>query len=285
MSKNNLSATFDIKQILLVVGLINLIDYANAQPLQVRVDRWLAVSKFSGSVMYSNSRTSQPIKLGDRLGAVGDNIQTNSNASATLTVDTGIGYINVAPNTKVAVQKLQVLNNGGHVTYLQVSKGQVRLKVRKFTNPASSLKIISPAGISSVRGTEFVVRVHPSGKNTLATLKGSVISSAQQKSVAVNAGWQNFTIPGKPPSNPEPIRNDTSLQSQIKKMLDGDLRKVSLSGRVDRANQVTVNNIEQVIDRSGRFNTILLPAENYGKIEVIVTTPLGKQQVYQLQVP
>jgi hypothetical protein len=254
---------------------------AIAQPISVRVLRWLSIQQLSGTVSYDRPSGSRPARVGDRLAAVGEGITTGAASRAELLLDTGVGVINVLEYTSLRVRRLDIAPDNGRITYLDVTRGQVRLKLRRFTNRGSELRIRTPAGLSGVRGTEFGVGVQPNGKTGIATIEGAVVTSAEGAQVAVPAGFQNLTIPGEPPSEAVPLRNDTTLQYRFVKFLDGNVRKVRLVGQVDSVNLVTVNGQPQSTDRAGRFSVVFL-VPSFLRVNVVVTTPLGKTRSYEV---
>ena len=251
--------------------------------LQLRVNRYLEVSSIFGNVTYGNQQTSQPANIGTKLQKVGDSISTGKNSRTILALDTEIAFVEVAENTKLQIQKLHsTSNNNGKVTELLVTGGQVRLKVRPLNNRESRLEIKTPAGITGVRGTEFGVSVQPSGKTGVATLEGQVVTSAQGKTVSVNKGFQSLIIPGKPPSPPVRLQDDTSLQ--IKILADMGNQQAKIAGKVDPVNLIILANESLITNQNGEFEVITaLP--NNRKIAVSITTPLGKKQKYELAVP
>jgi hypothetical protein len=250
--------------------------------LHLRVNRYLEVRSIFGNVIYGNQQTSQPANVGTKLQKVGDSISTGKNSRTMLALDTEIAFVEVAENTKLQIQKLHSTSNNGKVTELLVTGGQVRLKVRPLNNRESRLEIKTPAGITGVRGTEFGVIVQPSGKTGVATLKGQVVTSAQGKTVSVNKGFQSLIIPGKPPSPPVRLRDDTILQ--IKILADMGNQQAKIAGKVDPVNLVILANEPLITNQNGEFEVITaLP--NNRKIAVSITTPLGKKQKYELAVP
>jgi hypothetical protein len=250
--------------------------------LHLRVNRYLEVRSIFGNVIYGNQQTSQPANVGTKLQKVGDSISTGKNSRTMLALDTEIAFVEVAENTKLQIQKLHSTSNNGKVTELLLTGGQVRLKVRPLNNRESRLEIKTPAGITGVRGTEFGVSVQPSGKTGVATLKGQVVTSAQGKTVSVNKGFQSFIIPGKPPSPPVRLQDDTSLQ--IKILADMGNQQAKIAGKVDPVNLVILANEPLITNQNGEFEVITaLP--NNRKIAVSITTPLGKKQKYELAVP
>jgi hypothetical protein len=250
-------------------------------PVNVRIDRYLAVQQMSGKVTYDRQSTSRPARVGDRLERVGDGVTTEKASSASLLVDTGVGVVNVLEQTKLRVRDLAIAPDKGRITRLDVTRGQVRLRLRPFTNRGSQLEIHTPAGVSGVRGTEFGVSVQPTGKTGLATLTGAVATSAQGASVDVPAGFQNLTIPGEKPSDPVPLRDDPGLNYEFEKFIERNIRKIRLNGQTDPVNLVTVDGKPVETDRQGRFS-VLFFAPNGLRVTVVVTTPLGKTQTYEL---
>lgn len=274
--------TFQIA-VLALASLVLIVTLAVAQPLQVRVNRWLDVRQVVGEVTYLTAQRSLPAQVGMRLQTAGEGIATGANASTILGVDTGIGTIQVAERTSLRIRELRLLPTGGRITRLQVSAGQARLQVRRFTHPDSELEIETPAGLSGVRGTLFGVAVHPDGKMGIATLEGAVATTAQGQSVRVDAGFQNLTIPGEAPLPAVPIQ-DNQARLQLRRLTTVGNNNARVVGRIDPVNLLTVVGQPQTVDRNGEFDiTVAMPANR--QIEVDVTTPLGNRQVYRIAVP
>jgi hypothetical protein len=265
-----------------IIGVLTITQVLAQDKLQVRVNRYLEVRSISGNALYQNRYQSQPARIGTKLVNVGDSLSVGNDSSTTLALDTGIGFIQVAENTKLQIRKLQTTQKGGKITHLQVTGGQVKLKLRSFTHDDSSLQIETPAGITGVRGTEFGVVVQPGGKTGVATLTGSVATSAQGKTVYVNKGFQSMVIPGKPPSPPIPLRNDPSLDVRFLAVVAN--QKVRIVGKIDPVNLVILGNQPLTTDNNGRFD-ILVSLPDNSRIPLTVTTPLGKIQDYELAVP
>ncbi|MGJ3253683.1 MAG: FecR family protein [Elainellaceae cyanobacterium] len=254
-------------------------------PIQVRVDRWLEVRQVNGTVAFrpTNQRAS-PAQVGNRLQRVGDAISTAARSGSILAVDTNIGFIDVSENTLVRLQELRTTSDGGKITRLQIPQGQARLRVRPFTNDSSELEIETPAGWSGVRGTEFGIAVQPDGKMGVATLDGSVITRAQGETVDVDAGFQNLTIPGEPPSPPVPLegRGDPSLRLRV--LTTPDNETATIIGQIDPVNLLIIEGLSQTVDPDGRFD-VSVPLPPSRRIEAVVITPLSLRQAYELAVP
>jgi len=258
------------------------LSYSQSQ-VQVKTNRYLQVEKVSGTVFLRSKNDNRPARNGDRLLSIGDQIITNANSTVTLSIDTGVGVVNVFENTIVRLTSLQVTSDNGRITNLQVPKGKVRLQIRKFTNASSQFNLQTPAVVAGVRGTEYVVNVKDDGRTVLSTFEGAVRTEAQNTGVLVKSGFQNQTIVGEPPSIPTPINEDGKLSYQVLKLFEHDGRKVILVGNVDFANTVSIDGSEQNIDRNGQFRSVVATNTIYrNEIQVIVTTPSGKKYIYDL---
>lgn len=239
--------------------------------------RSLEVKETSGTV----KSQSNPVKAGDRLEASGG-LSTELGGSATLAVDDGIGTVKVSENSNLQVKTLGKAKDGSRQTRLYLAKGQVNSQVRPFTNPNSSFEIETPGGVAGTRGTEFGVTVGADGKTGLSTTKGKVAFSAKGKTVIVEPGFSAVLIPGLPPTTPRLTTNDTRLKLQILSVT-GE-RQVQVTATTDPVNLVTINN--QVVESGGdgQVDTVIpIPADR--QLRVVVRTPLGNQQIYELEIP
>lgn len=253
--------------------------------IQVRTDQWLKVDKVMGTVKYRNlyNYENRAARVGDRLQTTSDEISTGANSSAVLSVDTGVGVINVSENTTIQIRSFRLASDNGRVTNLFVPRGKARLQIRKFTNRGSQLNIQTPAGISGVRGTNFVVIARPNGNMITTTFKGSVATTAKNQTQMVNGGFQNITIVGESPSIPVPISNDAGLRYTINRQTSGSGRSVVFVGYTNPFNTVKVDGLEQSLDRSGKFS-LQLPATSSLKVKVTVETAMGKIQDYEIPI-
>lgn len=250
----------------------------------VRVDRWLSLRQMTGAVTVFQGSNSRPGRLGDRIQAVGDGVKTAAQSTAVLDIDTQVGFIDVAANTEVRVQSLDVAADNGRITHLSVPQGQVRLRVRPFTHRGSELEIETPAGVSGVRGTEFGMNIQATdGKTSIATLSGAVATVAQGVSVLVPGGYQNYTIPGEPPTPPTPLQDDPSLRYRLNYVLEGGRRYVQILGFVDPVNTVFFRDEPQTVDATGNF-VLSLPARLHLNPEITVVTPLGTRKVHEVPI-
>ncbi|PSR18023.1 iron dicitrate transport regulator FecR [filamentous cyanobacterium CCP3] len=249
--------------------------------LPVRVERGLSVRQRQGEVMVLRPSGSAPAAVGDRLDAIGDGLRTGTRSAAVLEVDTDVGFLDVSERTELRIRTLEMAADGGRITHLSVPRGQVRTRLRRFTNQGSQFEIETPAGISGVRGTEFGVSVQEDGKTGIATLTGAVDTMAVGETVAVPAGFQNLIWPGEPPTQPVPLRNDPGLEYERRVIFDNNTRYVTLTGRVDPVNTVFVDGAPQTVDRQGEFRLTRLATARL-RVEVVVITPLGRQETHEI---
>lgn len=254
-----------------------------AQQVSVPSDRWLEIRQIVGTVLYAPAgQPLRPAQNSARLQRVGDTVQTGPRSSAVLAVDTGVGFVNVAENTILRVQQLQVVADGGRVTRLEVTQGQVRLQVRSFNRSGSRLEIQTPAGISGVRGTTFGVAIHPDGKTGVATLEGQIAATAQAETVLINPEFQSLIVPGEPPTPPEPLRNDTRLN--LRRLVAVDAQTAEIVGQIDPVNFLIIAGVPRIVEDDGRFR-FEVPLSAARRIAATVITPLGIRQEYELAVP
>ncbi len=259
------------------------------QSRTIRGSRWLAITQLSGPVeIIPFGAARRRARIGERLSSVGDILITGPDASAQLAADLAIGFVAIAANSRLQVRTLSTTQSGGRITELLVTQGQVRLRIRPLSSPDSRVEIYTPAGVSGVRGTEFGVSVGPTGQTGVATLEGSIVSSAQGQTVLVNAQQQSIIRPGEPPSPPEPLRDNPDLSIEVIRPMgrsDSQRRRlVQVIGYTDPVNLLAFDDEPQPLERDGRFE-IILPSPSSKRIVLLVTTPLGTTQQYDLVVP
>jgi len=103
-----------------------------------------------------------------------DKIDTKANSKVSFAFDDA-SSISIGENAEVKITKhIFDPNKNLRQTVVEVSLGAVRFAVTKEKNKNSTFKVITPAGIAGVRGTEFVVIVEPDGKTTFVGLEGSI---------------------------------------------------------------------------------------------------------------
>ncbi|MEO0409884.1 MAG: FecR family protein, partial [Cyanobacteria bacterium P01_A01_bin.135] len=253
---------------------------AQAQQLALpRSERWLEVEYIQGDVRLLTPSNQRPAKQGDRLQQVDSGLSTAALSASTLALDSDIGVVQVSENSRLRVSDMATLADGARVTALRIERGQARLQIRRFNNPNSSFEVDTPAGTAAVRGTTFGVVVAPSGKTVIGTTSGAVEAQAQGVGVLVNPGFASIIVPGEPPSPPIPL--DRTLQLQVRSSTQ-DGGRIRVTGQIDPANQLLVNNAPVTTRANGRFS-ILVPTLPRSRLALLtVQNPMGEQRDYRL---
>ncbi len=236
--------------------------------------RWLAIQQIRGQVTLQG----RPAKVGDRLTTVGQTLKTGDRATAVLTLDDGISPIRVTENTELRIKTLKNQTDGGKVTVLGVTRGQVRFQVRPFTHRSSRLEVETPAGVAAVRGTVFGVGIRPEGGTEVFTRKGAVAVSAQNRMVMVTKGRTSKIRLGQSPQL-QPINTYLDLQTLV---TDGN--QVKVVAQYDPVNTLWMNNQQITVEQDGRLDT-MFPVPGNRRLRLEVRNPLGRKQVYDLAVP
>lgn len=257
---------------------------------QISQERFLECTEVSGDVIYYNNgflkQVQRQAKVGDRISRPGQGIRTGANSSATLATDSGIANSRMSQNSNLTIRNLGRQPNGATTTELRMNQGQVRSKVRRFTNPRSNFTIQTPTGVAGVRGTDFIVIVQPDGETRIITVEGLVAVSGgeQNQQVTEEVGAGNYAIvrPGNPPTKPALFNGDARVSLEL--LPAPETGKVRVSGVVNPINSVFLEGQSLPVSPTGEFETIVsFPAQ--GILRLLVRTPLGQEQVYELKLP
>jgi FecR protein len=241
--------------------------------------RFLSLQEVRGIVTYKGAQT-HAARRGDRL-ATGQGIATGKRSSAIIGLDSNLGTIKVAENTDLVVRKLS-LENGGNITWVAVNRGQVALRVRPFTNPASRLEIRTPSGVVGVRGTEFGVAVSPTQRSAILTATGKVAVSAQAQTVVVKGGYSSLVYPGEAPTPPRPTVENVDLT--VKAIKRYRSRLVRFEGQIDPINEVLYADQPIEVGRDGTFALQVFGSQGHS-LTLVVRTPLGQEKTHTIWIP
>lgn len=283
--------------LLLIAGIllaISLPIFAGGPPRrsqqQISEERYLECAEVSGDVTYYKNgflkQVQRPAKVGDRISRPGEGIRTGANSSANLATDNGIANSRMSQNSNVSIKNLGRQSNGATTTELKMNQGQFRSKVRSFTNPQSNFKIQTPTGVAGVRGTDFIVIVKPNGETQVITVEGLVAVSGetgnQQVTEVVGAGNYTIVKPGNAPIKPTSFNGDARVSLEV--LPAPETGKVRVSGVVNPINSVFLEGQSLPISPTGEFETVVsFPPQ--GTLRLLVRTPLGDEQVYELKFP
>lgn len=257
---------------------------------QISQERYLECTEVNGDVTYYKNgfikQVQRQAKVGDRISRPGEGIRTGANSSANLATDNGIANSRMSQNSNLSIKNLGRQRNGATNTELRMNQGQVRSKVRRFTNPRSNFRIETPTGVAGVRGTEFVVIVQPDGETQVITVDGLVAVTGgtenQQVTEEVSAGNYAIVRSGNPPTKPTAFNSNARVSLEV--LPAPNIGKVRVSGEVNPINSVFLAGESLPVNSNGEFETIVaFPAE--GILSLVVRTPLGEEQVYELKLP
>jgi hypothetical protein len=133
-----------------LLGIIGLVCLSGspvlAEPISLRAEpsaptRYLQVVQSSGKVFYTHEgQVARPVQLGDRLTQFRDQLQTQTESSAILNLDDGIGQVQVGPSTVLSVEQMQKLPDGSKITCLRIVSGKPYLPCANFALPILNLK-------------------------------------------------------------------------------------------------------------------------------------------------
>lgn len=243
--------------------------------IDVTLDRWLRIQELSGDVEVFTATTSRAAEAGDLIAFTGDGVRTGNDSSCVLEVDINVGTITLLPNTELVIRELDYAPDDGRITRLTVTRGNVNLNLRRFTNRGSELEIETPSGVAGVRGTEFGIIVHPDNQRTaIATAEGEVFAAAQGVSVDVPDGFQTLIRLGEPPLEPMPIPAEPAFDFRVETLFRNGVRFLVLVGQINPINQVYVEDELQEVTDTGEFRYESFAF--YGsRLQVRIVTPLG----------
>jgi hypothetical protein len=252
--------------------------------LQFKVNRAIVIQKISGQVFRFSHNQSTPASIGDKLQAIGDGVRTGSQSQAVLVLDTKSGTLELSADTILSIQQITTSPNGGHITRLALTQGQVRVKLKTLVNPESKFEIQTPSSVSGVRGTVFGVAVQPTGDTAIAIASGHVVVVAQDHTVNLFKGETAVIPMGAQPLRPGELLEQPALSlSWLSPIRTVQGTQVRIAGFTSPLNLLQIAHQRMAIDRDGAFDyQVPLPQDR--RIPVVITTPLGSQRHYELVV-
>jgi hypothetical protein len=245
-------------------------------PLQQ--SRYLEVREVQGNV----TSQQQPVQVGDRVQARATAITTGEDSGTTLVLDNDTGTVAVSENTQLAVDQVSTTPSGGQQTELSLQEGEVRANIQTFTNPDSSFRVNTPAGVAGVRGTEFSVVVLPTGETRVTTFEGLVEVTAQGQTELIQPGYFSQLTPGQPPTEPRPAPEDTRLSLQF--VTESGVERLQVTATVPARSEVLVNQQPLPVSPAGEVSAVVdIPGDRL--LRMVVRDPFGIEQVYELALP
>ena len=145
---------------------------------------------------------------------MGDTLETK--AEATLIVEFVDGStLLLQPESRLELNYLSIFGNTGMVdTRIHLNQGRLETQVEKKQGPASRFEISTPAGITSVRGTDYRVGVEPTSElSQTEVLEGGVNVMSAGKKKLIPKGYGTIASRHEPPKPPIPLLDAVDTQS------------------------------------------------------------------------
>lgn len=278
--------------------------------------RSLEIQEIRGSATLKG----KPVAIGDRLWATGDEIITGDNSQVRLVLDNYLGVIEVSENTALQIETLSTAADGTPITAIAVSKGRVRLSIRRSagkpdrpnalnqlgeirvaglnhltemghitelaqqSNPSAKnapVRVRTPRGVAGVRGTSFGISVGPDGKTAVDTIDGAVAVAGTQQEVVVNAGYW-VVINGSEPTSAQ--LNPSLSELKVLSFIRLSANVFRLVGQVAPMDLVYINNQPIQTNAEGKFTLEgNLPVSR--RLKVTVRDPSVRERMYELALP
>ncbi len=162
------------------------------------------IIKSHGNVALANDGKIRPFTPPAIINS-GDTLSSGNNSSATIEFADGSLLI-LQPNSEVSMDSLGSFDATGMVdTSVRLKKGRVENRVAP-QKPDSRYRIITPAAVAAVRGTEFRVGGDNGGALMRSeVLDGKIAVTGSGVTREVPLGYGTVAESGKPPSEPEPL--------------------------------------------------------------------------------
>ena len=168
-----------------------------------------------GKVTLINNGQSQSLTATTTINS-GDIVRSGADGSATIEFADGSRLL-LQPNSEIVMDSLGSFDASGMVdTTVRLQKGRVENRVAP-QKPDSRYRIITPAAVAAVRGTEFRVGADDSGdlmRNEV--LEGKIAVSGSGVTRDVPTGYGTVAETGKPPSIPQPLPAAPDLSALAK---------------------------------------------------------------------
>ena len=131
----------------------------------------------------------------------GDVVETDADASAVLEFADGT-HVTLLAQSILFLEKLLDYRNGMTAVWIDLRKGRTESDVPSTDQSKSRYHIKTPAGVTSVRGTQLRVGVPEPALSRTEVLTGAVAVANAGREVAVEAGYGIVVRAGEPPQAP-----------------------------------------------------------------------------------
>lgn len=145
---------------------------------------------------------------------MGETVQTKANSTLVLEFIDGSKLL-LQPDSQLEISNLSVYGRTGMAdSRIHLNQGRVETQVEKKQGPGSRFEITTPAGVTSVRGTDYRVSAEPaSTRSHTEVLKGTVSVSSAGKKELVSGGYGTISSSIEPPSQPIELLKAVDIQA------------------------------------------------------------------------
>jgi hypothetical protein len=145
----------------------------------------------------------------------GDLIETGPNASATLEFGDA-NRVTLLSESSLRLDNVSSYPEGAGVVETDLSHGRTESEIAASPGSKSRFHIKTPAGITSVRGTQLRVAVLDAVLSLTEVLSGTVTVQNAGREVAVQAGYGTIARKGEPPQAPVPLLSAPDISKMPK---------------------------------------------------------------------
>lgn len=188
------------------------------QPADARLVREAgSVNLFS-----AGSSVPQPAAQGAAL-RVGDRLETGANSAATVQFADGSRML-VQADSALTFDSMSAYHTTGMVdTTMRLHRGRIENDIEKAKGPGSRFRIVTPAAVAAVRGTNFRIGFRDQDATMFSEVTGGEVGvSAQQVTRELPAGFGLLAKTGTPPPPPRallPAPDLSALPARAERLL------------------------------------------------------------------
>lgn len=174
------------------------VSWINKSPIISRVNS----VQGQAELVNTESGTTTPLTAGSFVFP-GEIVQTKADSTLVLEFVDGSTLL-LQPESRLALDSLIIFGKTGMVdTQIHLKEGRIETQVEKKTGPASRFEISTPAGVTSVRGTNYRVSAEPaSNKSHTEVLEGGVNVNSAGDTKLISKGFGTISSVSEPPSLP-----------------------------------------------------------------------------------
>lgn len=221
------------------------IKWLNKSPMVARVRSAVGVVEITEDF---NGKTRE-VRVGDYI-FIDDALHTADNSTATIEFVDGSTLL-IQPNSQLKFDLVGIYPGTGMTeTWLKLEQGRVETNVAPQKGEASRFEIGTPAGVTSVRGTDYRVSAESAAaESRTEVVTGRVAVASQGKSRLVNQGFGIVASLSAPLKAPIPLLKPPELAS-----LPAVVERIPIQLKINR------------LEGAGRFRVQLSPSFQFDTV-------------------